>query len=1434
MKTRLTRKTVTGLMPLLWVVLAATVASAQSPKQVPQLKLNETLERELAGSEVHEYPITLKADEFVQMRVEQKGIDVALTLLAADDTTLAEMDSPNGTEGYETLSWVAAVAGDYRFRVRRLEEAGNPEAGKYSIQLTARAATTEANRRRVEGERLFLRTVREQVEGRGEAPDLLAQYEKLLPIWRESKDEYLVSLTEGLIRQLKQEDVDEESAPYDPAKAKLVVQTNHGLLIQSVAFSSDGKFLLTGGGDGVVKIWDVETGRQLRSTLSHPRAKIGPNEQPEPANSKDWLVSIFELMDGGHGQTIHSLALSPDGRTFASAGTDKTIRIWELATGKQLKIFKQPIRVWLAAFNRDGSKLLSIADDGRHRYWDVAGEREITDDPPALESFRLPWQSPDGKLMAVYDESEKTIRLVDSATKREKLLEGHEAGVRRAVFSPDGSTLATCGWDRTVRLWDVKSGKVVQVLRGHTSFVSAVAFSPDGKLLASVGGDLSVKLWRVEDGKELKTLRGYGDQVEPLAFGKGDKILVTATGNVIHAWDLERGVKFGGAPVHDGDIKIALFSPNHKLLATSDQTVLTIAQLPKLPDFFNKTSNNEFSRVLQSSLGRAKGILRLPGAEEFGEADKRWSSDGVIRLWDVDGGDRLKTFRGHTKPIQSLAFGPDSSVLASSSDDGTIRLWSTVTDKSPAVIKTESPVTAIAFSRDGKTLIGSGEDETVRLWDVAGGQVPRSWEAPLVRRESESRRVTWIGFSHDEKKILSLNSNYVFRVWDAESGRVEDTFSANSREKRGYLLGLVPDIYHKVYPHVTSDQKFMVKGGSGGRVSLYELSTGKLLAWLIALTEIDWAVITPTGLFDASPGARKQMHYVIGLEAVTLNQMKEMYYVPDLLRKIVEGKTLPPVELFSAGDLFPVAEYQPPPPGQDSFTVKLINRGGGIGHVQVVINDKECGGDARPPDFDPNQPSATLHIDLGKCGLLIPGRPNRVEVVARNAAGSLNSRGSARGVEIVGLFGDARAKAEPPHVYAIVGGVSAYTGSQLDLNYAAKDAEDFARALDLGASRLFGADKVHIRLLTSSGGKSDVKLTTAGDAKHSAATRADFIRAFDEFKKATPNDIFVVYLAGHGVSVNVNQPTPHAGANTYLYLTQEATTTDGSVLEEERVRKAMALSSDELAELIKQNKALKQVLILDTCAAGAAMRDLTGRRDLPSDQIKAIDRLQDRTGFFVLMGSAADKVSYETTQYRQGLLTYSLLQGMKGSKLRDDKFADVSDLFTYAQDTVPALAKNIGGIQRPIVISPERGRSVVLGERGSFDIGMFTAEEQVQIKLAAPRPFVLRPTLINRDTTYDDLDLTPLLRQALRRASDIPEGDRAEVPLSFVDADEMVDAVKLSGLYTVEGDTVLIRMRLVRNKIPLDTTLTVKGKSAEKEQIIKQIIAAVGQTNFLR
>ncbi|MDX1947200.1 MAG: hypothetical protein SFU86_17500, partial [Pirellulaceae bacterium] len=237
---------------------------------------------------------------------------------------------------------------------------------------------------------------------------------------------------------------------------------------------------------------------------------------------------------------------------------------------------------------------------------------------------------------------------------------------------------------------------------------------------------------------------------------------------------------------------------------------------------------------------------------------------------------------------------------------------------------------------------------------------------------------------------------------------------------------------------------------------------------------------------------------------------------------------------------------------------------------------------------------------------------------------------------------------------------------------------------------------------------------------------------------------------------------------------------------------------------------------LDTGAAGAAVVKLTEKRDVPGDQIRAIERFKDRTGFHVLMGCSADRVSYEASQYAQGLLTYSLLQGMRGASLREEKFVDVSQLFQYAADRVPELAQNIGGVQRPIVAAP-RGTS--------FDIGLLTPEDRARVPLALVRPILLRPSLLNRDEDEDDLKLSVLLRQRLA-ASSQPAGRGQNAAIVYVPEDEFPGAVRPTGTYVVDGETVAVRLTLRRDGEIL-ARLQVEGTKTDLAALAEKMSAAI-------
>lgn len=195
-------------------------------------------------------------------------------------------------------------------------------------------------------------------------------------------------------------------------------------------------------------------------------------------------------------------------------------------------------------------------------------------------------------------------------------------------------------------------------------------------------------------------------------------------------------------------------------------------------------------------------------------------------------------------------------------------------------------------------------------------------------------------------------------------------------------------------------------------------------------------------------------------------------------------------------------------------------------------------------------------------------------------------------------------------------------------------------------------------------------------------------------------------------------------------------------------------------------------MILDTCADGGAEVKLVEKRSLSSEQIRALERVKDRTGYHILMG-VADKASIEASPY-------ALLQGMRGAALRDDQFVDVQKLFAHAVDRVPELAVHVGGIQQPIVTAP-------IG--ASFDVGQVTKEDKPLIPLSLVKPTLLRVASHATSPPVDTLRLSKMVNAQLREISVQARGGGNIV---YIDADELPGAYTLSGNYRREGEVVKV------------------------------------------
>ncbi|RCJ33513.1 hypothetical protein A6770_17790 [Nostoc minutum NIES-26] len=537
----------------------------------------------------------------------------------------------------------------------------------------------------------------------------------------------------------------------------------------------------------------------------------------------DWVKERDRLE--GHSGRIHSLSFSPNGKTLASSSADKTIKLWDVATAREIRTLTgHKGRVNSVSFSRNGQILASSSVDNTVKLWDVATGKEIralTGHKGRVNSVSF---SPDGKTLAS-SSADKTIKLWDVATGKEKhTFKGHSDYVMSVDFSPDGKTLASGSFDNTVKLWDIATGKEIQTFRGHNGYVMSVDFSPDGKTLASGSFDNTVKLWDVATRKEIHTFKGHSDYVMCVNFSPDSKTLVSSSyDKTVKLWDVVTGKEINSFKGHNGYVRSVKFSSDGKTLASGsdDKTiklwdVFTAKKIPILRGHSNKVYSVSFS----------------PNGKTLASS----SFDKTIKLWDVVTGREIRTLRGHSGKVYGISFSPNGNTLASGSFDKTIKLWDVATGKEIRTLKDRSgEVYSVSFSPDGKTLASSSVDNTIKLWDVTTGKQIRPFKG-------HSDYVRSVSFSPDGKSLASGSFDQTIKLWDVATGKELRTLEEHSGE-----------VYSVIF---SPDGKTLASSSADNTVKVWDVTTGKEIRTLKGHSDYVMSVnFSPDGKTLASSSA---------------------------------------------------------------------------------------------------------------------------------------------------------------------------------------------------------------------------------------------------------------------------------------------------------------------------------------------------------------------------------------------------------------------------------------------------------------------------------------------------------------------------------------------------------------------------------------------------
>ncbi len=1097
------------------------------------------------------------------------------------------------------------------------------------------------------------------------------------------------------------------------SRPELLYQTGHFGAIKTVSLSSDGRFLISGAEDNSIKLWEVSTGRELRTFFGESGwstegiAALSPDGNylaiaagsfislREVETGRDipflmssdtgaitalafssngkWLVAgswgggiILREMSSGYTHTfaahsglITSIAIGPDSRWFASASTDRTIKLWELDTIKSLNRVAANIEVSkYGAVKMELSERLDFGKTGKNILTLLGHSDSINSIALAPNSSWLASTSSDG-----------SIKLWDVRSGQElRTLATHSPQTKAITISPDNRWIATAGTDKLIKLWDAGTGQEIRSFAGHDELVTTIKFGPDGNFLASGSQDRTVKLWNVATGDVARTFTARISIAGVAAFSANGRWLVSGSAEEksLYVWEVSAGLERRRLPAFSSTLgNIALSQDGHWLVAgDKDKTI-------KLWDL----SRDAEARVLVSNLERDSKVAISPNSDIIAYS----AGSYTIKLLELSTGRELRTLNGPSASnnsrspnfVGAMAFSPDGSLLASSAGwDKKIILWDIAKGREVhTLVGREQPVlpghivaiggiSTLAFNPNGNLLASAGGDRTVTVWNLTTGR-------ELFRLGGSSINISKILFDPNGRFVAALSrylTENVVTVWDLASGNTLSTFHLSSAN----ILDLA----------ISADGRRLITGSRDG-TRIWDTDTGVLLATLVSLRNTnDWLVITPEGLFDGSPLGWNQILWRLDqniVKSMPIESYFNDFFYPGLLQDIMQGKRLMPpagVDLSKTDRRLPTIAL-----------ASQTNLSGPVSTRTITISVEISENTDKPKNSRKPDGSGAQDVRLFRNGSLVKvwrgdvfrlGEKDRctqqgkgkiicfasVPVVAgaNQFTANVFNRENVKSEDATLIITGAESLRRKGTAYIVAIGINEYANVQYNLKYAIADAESFSSELKRQQEQLKIYEHVEVIPLFNE-----------------EATKENIIRTLTTFYgRAQPEDAVIIYFAGHGTTQNerfylIPHDLGYMGSRTLLNESSLRTILDHSI------------SDKELERAFEPLDLSKIVFIIDACNSGQALETEEKRRG-PMNS-KGLAQLAYEKGMYILTAAQSYQAALEVTQLGHGLLTYTLIEegiktGVADVDPRDGRIW-VREWFDYASDGVPKLQEEM-------------------------------------------------------------------------------------------------------------------------------------------------------------